>query len=128
MRSRDWSSDVCSSDLLANMRPNRAVFREEWPQVGGGLTNLRPKLAGFREEWPQVGGGLAGLGVEPGPDRGRGLRAGTTTVGPCSTSAGSGPTPTPFAPGCPAGAARSEERRVGKECVGTCRSRWWPYH
>src|SRR3546814_12051508 len=23
---------------------------------------------------------------------------------------------------------RSEERRVGKECVGTCRSRWWPYH
>src|SRR3546814_11206356 len=21
---------------------------------------------------------------------------------------------------------RSEERRVGKECVGTCRSRWWP--
>src|SRR3546814_10629205 len=23
---------------------------------------------------------------------------------------------------------RSEERRVGKECVSTCRSRWWPYH
>src|SRR3546814_2698469 len=48
-------------------------------------------------------------------------------------------------PGCPApvrsvfeqsrhawvaigGAARSEERRVGKECVSTCRSRWSPYH
>src|SRR3546814_7016148 len=32
----------------------------------------------------------------------------------------------------PAGAldegARSEERRVGKECVSTCRSRWSPYH
>src|SRR3546814_13160432 len=28
------------------------------------------------------------------------------------------PTPTP----------RSEERRVGKECVSTCRSRWAPYH
>src|SRR3546814_4180923 len=26
---------------------------------------------------------------------------------------------------CP---ARSEERRVGKECVSTCRSRWSPYH
>src|SRR3546814_20943682 len=25
-------------------------------------------------------------------------------------------------------AARSEERRVGKECVSTCRSRWSPYH
>src|SRR3546814_14018715 len=25
-------------------------------------------------------------------------------------------------------AARSEERRVGKECLSTCRSRWSPYH
>src|SRR3546814_14842937 len=23
---------------------------------------------------------------------------------------------------------RSEERRVGKECVSKCRSRWWPYN
>src|SRR3546814_2881127 len=33
--------------------------------------------------------------------------------------------------GCRATAAaipRSEERRVGKECVSTCRSRWSPYH
>src|SRR3546814_14565270 len=28
----------------------------------------------------------------------------------------------------PAKAKRSEERRVGKECVSTCRSRWSPYH
>src|SRR3546814_14239047 len=27
-----------------------------------------------------------------------------------------------------AGHYRSEERRVGKECVSTCRSRWSPYH
>src|SRR3546814_6688728 len=26
------------------------------------------------------------------------------------------------------GSVRSEERRVGKECVSTCRSRWSPYH
>src|SRR3546814_16002825 len=26
------------------------------------------------------------------------------------------------------GAVRSAERRVGKECVSTCRSRWSPYH
>src|SRR3546814_11824064 len=25
-------------------------------------------------------------------------------------------------------ADRSEERRVGQECVSTCRSRWWPNH
>src|SRR3546814_13447653 len=28
----------------------------------------------------------------------------------------------------PDGLVRSEERRVGKECVSTCRSRWSPYH
>src|SRR3546814_4074536 len=32
--------------------------------------------------------------------------------------------PTP----CSAASMRSEERRVGKECVSTCRSRWSPYH
>src|SRR3546814_12351587 len=44
-----------------------------------------------------------------------------------------------FSPSCPALEShsdefavlqrmRSEERRVGKECVSTCRSRWSPYH
>src|SRR3546814_19629899 len=28
----------------------------------------------------------------------------------------------------PCGVSRSEERRVGKECVSPCRSRWSPYH
>ena len=28
----------------------------------------------------------------------------------------------------PRGRLRSEERRVGKECQSTCRSRWSPYH
>src|SRR3546814_7047557 len=28
----------------------------------------------------------------------------------------------------PSSTTRSEERRVGKECVSTCRSRWSPYH
>src|SRR3546814_18026927 len=31
-------------------------------------------------------------------------------------------------PPVPTYAIRSEERRVGKECVSTCRSRWAPYH
>src|SRR3546814_17277884 len=30
--------------------------------------------------------------------------------------------------GLSGGVDRSEERRVGKECVSTCRSRWSPYH
>src|SRR3546814_19824569 len=31
-------------------------------------------------------------------------------------------------PCCGSDNLRSEERRVGKECVSTCRSRWSPYH
>src|SRR3546814_2904221 len=31
-------------------------------------------------------------------------------------------------PGAERQVIRSEERRVGKECVSTCRSRWSPYH
>src|SRR3546814_19539049 len=31
-------------------------------------------------------------------------------------------------PDCPILAERSEERRVGKECVSTCRTRWSTYH
>src|SRR3546814_3033703 len=33
-----------------------------------------------------------------------------------------------YARALPLVATRSEERRVGKECVSTCRSRWSPYH
>src|SRR3546814_20581355 len=37
--------------------------------------------------------------------------------------------PQPVIPGrAPIALFRSEERRVGKECVSTCRFRWSPYH
>src|SRR3546814_20169962 len=36
--------------------------------------------------------------------------------------------PTPCDPSLGGEAIRSEERRVGKECVSTCRSRWSPAH
>src|SRR3546814_16298144 len=36
--------------------------------------------------------------------------------------------PASDAPGWTLGSTNSEERRVGKECVRTCRSRWSPYH
>src|SRR3546814_19368632 len=40
-----------------------------------------------------------------------------------TADAGADPALSAFATG-----GRSEERRVGKECVRTCRSRWSPYH
>src|SRR3546814_18398887 len=44
------------------------------------------------------------------------------------TSAREAPSPAPVQAAPPHGRSipRQEERRVGKECVGTCKSRWWP--
>src|SRR3546814_4938196 len=53
--------------------------------------------------------------------RGRPARATRFRRGAIVAIAGVGTT-------CLAGAVRSEERRVGKEWVSTCRSRWSPYH
>src|SRR3546814_6665703 len=39
-----------------------------------------------------------------------------------------GPLTLPYAAIIWQSSSRSEERRVGKECVSTCRSRWSPYH
>src|SRR3546814_1562959 len=56
-----------------------------------------------------------------------------TGVQTCALPICSRPTPTAGG-GATAGVrdahstSRSEERRVGKECVSTCRSRWSPYH
>src|SRR3546814_7989441 len=70
MRISDWSSDVCSSDLLSNGSPR--AWRNEWNPIT--------------------------------------------------------PSPTERSRAAEYAARRSEERRVGKECVSTCRSRWSPYH
>src|SRR3546814_7340531 len=88
MRISDWSSDVCSSDLLL---------------VAGG------------DKAEQQG---EGQGAEIGePDQGkRGMHAQRERQD------------RRLQPGHGQQQARSEERRVGKECVSTCRSRWSPYH
>src|SRR3546814_7307105 len=41
---------------------------------------------------------------------------------------GNGPSTLEWPSHVPMADTRSEERRVGKECVSTCRSRWSPYH
>src|SRR3546814_2063881 len=88
MRISDWSSDVCSSDLLDHV-------------LGGQRLEIQPVRG--------VVVGRHGLRVAVDHD---GLEAGLRErVG-----------------GMHAAIVRSEERRVGKECVSTCRSRWSPYH
>src|SRR3546814_12656763 len=81
MRISDWSSDVCSSDLLLPLVRGRVGGRAHAADAGVVEQEIDPPEA-------RLGRGDHGIDV--------GLR--------------------------------SEERRVGKECVSTCRFRWSPYH
>src|SRR3546814_5449086 len=91
MRISDWSSDVCSSDLLSyRLDANTFV-------VGLTLNILALGMTSFL---------LETIDMTP-------HRAGQVTV--------------PLPHDIPI-IGRSEERRVGKECVSTGRSRWSPYH
>src|SRR3546814_11504607 len=108
MRISDWSSDVCSSDLLADGRA-QVVERFEsavYPAAAMKEQDARAVRVQFCRKifLDGDGAGAARDGFVFGADirRWRQRR--------------------------PAGRAhRSEERRVGKECVSTCRSRWSPY-
>src|SRR3546814_2447685 len=94
MRISDWSSDVCSSDLLRHAT---------------GMHHAQGDLADVRRQRRQVG--LRAHDLEGAP--GDLLRVADVAV----EGRGHG-----------VNSESSEERRVGKECVSTCRSRWSPYH
>src|SRR3546814_15595343 len=101
MRISDWSSDVCSSDLpgveLKKQRPGDLRWiREEFLGESGG--GSAPVIPGMTV----VNGHPIFEKVVELPGR-IGLDTGAYRSG-----------------------IRSEERRVGKDCVRTCTSRWWP--
>src|SRR3546814_18858307 len=102
MRISDWSSDVCSSDLFRCML---------CCVLSGGYMKIRFTPAA-------VALGLAaGMLMSTGA-----LAADTIKI------AIAGPFTGPVTQYGAMVKERSEERRVGKECVSTCRSRWSPYH
>src|SRR3546814_12482419 len=107
MRISDWSSDVCSSDLVS-------ALDEVAPEAMAA--DLRRYTRGLTAAWAWLLAALAAvnlaLAVLAVPD---GLLAilGLSSPLPISRTQW---------------AWRSEERRVGKECVRKCRSRWSPYH
>src|SRR3546814_13244108 len=103
MRISDWSSDVCSSDLLSTFCAPTFV----------ALTGLSAWLYGQSHSKGQLSEFLLKRGLFL-------LFLEITVVGYAW------PTQAPAFP--PAAIWRSEERRVGKECVSTLRYRWWPYH
>src|SRR3546814_14705016 len=103
MRISDWSSDVCSSDLLRvhDEEPVPAFLHSALCAMS--LPTKRPKddtLPIVRED------GRYALAINPRPV--------LQTVDGKSVMRSLG--------------VDSEERRVGKECVSTFRSRWSPYH
>src|SRR3546814_14035187 len=118
LRISDWSSDLCSSDLLpSSSLPSCSLGASE-----RGLQLLELGLD------RTVDHGVAHLGDEAAEDGGvdhdlhLDLLAGR--LAECFGEAGL------LVVGEGDGRAnlRSEERRVGKECVSTCRSRCAPYH
>src|SRR3546814_1464557 len=107
MRISDWSSDVCSSDLL--IVPNSFAGKGEAPS---------PRAPEIPETHRRFAADvLARHGVDTG-DLDSAMAA-RQNFGDNMREEG--------AAGLLA-VARSDERRVGKECVSTCRSRWSPDH
>src|SRR3546814_11012374 len=106
MRISDWSSDVCSSDLLLLPEPQRGRAHAEGSgELGNGHGVARGVRRGGRACSLLDGpGGLALDGAE------RLLRAERLV-----------------ALARQAHVRRSDERRVGKECVSTFSFRWSPY-
>src|SRR3546814_9158755 len=90
MRISDWSSDVCSSDLVGTQRTGG---ESAW--CDSALSRRARRATGS---------------------------AGALRTRPCGSlgTVCAAPARQPW--------TRSEERRVGKECVSTCRYRWSRYH
>src|SRR3546814_11061744 len=103
MRISDWSSDVCSSDLTSSHR-SYAISEKSAP--GNGITDPNDVLDAGRNAAKR----FYCLDLQALADK-----AGSViSASLFGALAGSGALP------------RSEERRVGKEWVRQCRSRWWP--
>src|SRR3546814_11025564 len=139
MRISDWSSDVCSSDLLVRMDAHRR------PDIGfalrGGEHVVPLALAGRDVEHPldpacscTFEHGLLffdqafviqmAMAIDEHQPAASSLRSsrGNTGVG------GAMRKPEAASVVYQSMSSRSEERRVGKECVSKCRSRGSPYH
>src|SRR3546814_7785313 len=91
LRISDWSSDVCSSDLMGN-----------W-------SSATLAMYSFASSPPNITCNTSPTQNPCSDTTLLDVRATDTQLLPCNS-------------------CRSEERRVGKECVSTCSSRWSPYH
>src|SRR3546814_12664074 len=110
MRISDWSSDVCSSDLIGAL----------WGRSSNGAYAYGAAKAGIHQLTRMLASDLTAQGVNVNAIA-PGFFPSDMTDGFLKAVPG---LKEQMIAGIPAG--RSEERRVGKECVSTCRSRWSP--
>src|SRR3546814_14200104 len=108
MRISDWSSDVCSSDLLFRPGVIKALGDAFLAaQLGDAVLAAQP----IENDADLVFSREVATGLTPN------ILHHPLSRGLCRRFFQGG-----------LGLHRSEERRVGKGCVSTCRSRWAPYH
>src|SRR3546814_14307777 len=111
MRISDWSSDVCSSDLLigqyvqGNQPDQQAPYYYNWSGQPWKTQALVRKILAKTYATDAAGYGYPGMDDQ------------------CATSSSYELSALGFYP-----VDRSEERRVGEGCGSTCRSRWSQYH
>src|SRR3546814_11585853 len=112
MRISDWSSGVCSSDLnywsYIPPMPAEEIARAVRDYESAGLEGIWISQTFGAPFGPLCAAGASSSKLKPGA----GIALAFTR--------------SPLETAC--NAMRSEERRVGKECVSTCRSRWSPEH
>src|SRR3546814_15638463 len=99
MRISDWSSDVCSSDLGLPLSYGKDMQEDKEPTFDAADA-LELAIAA-----------TAGMVRDLAPNAEAMRRAATSGYSTATDLAD-----------------RSDERRVGKECVRPCRSRWSPFH
>src|SRR3546814_16968572 len=110
MRISDWSSDVCSSDLTAAAwyEPKVAACSIWAITMSHHHSTAQPMTMNLTKASSRL---PASIFLRPNRAVSRGINR-NTTLSQITPSAHNQTT------------CRSEERRVGKECVSTCRSRW----
>src|SRR3546814_11783396 len=107
MRISDWSSDVCSSDL-----DQKLPLVISKPTPASAVEANRLGIAALQAGDNEAAARHFGAAIAADPHSGalqRNLASAWRALGDEAR-------------------ARSEERRVGKEGVSTCRTRWSPYH
>src|SRR3546814_20849536 len=109
MRISDWSSDLCSSDLVLHTVSVNPDIDPDIPAMIGASAALA--ISGIPFNGPI---GAARVGYVDGQ----------YVLNPTATQLKSSKMDLIVA----GTENKSEERRVGKECVRTCRSRWTPYN